>query len=806
MESYNNSILNEVTWVSASAGTGKTTSLVHRVIELLNYKATNIVCITFTKSATKEIKNRIDQELCRVLMLSDEQIYKEINYIPKEKINIFNLRTAINKINYNQDILQVHTIHSFCYRIIKNFALEANLSPNITIFDPIEQNLITDEIINTDLYIAAKYINKPIGQLLRNLQKVIFHASNAQNINHILVEIINQSGNVYKEINSIENIKIRRIISSLIRKIEQNLITDEIINTDLYIAAEYTNKEIGQCLRNLPETIFHPSNAQNINRILVEIINHSGNLEKKISSIENINLRRIILFLISKYELDKKVKNKIDYKDIIEKVKYLLLESEHKDGIKYDLNRSVQHLLIDETQDNSKAQWDIINALYEDSIAQHENDINRSLFICGDIKQSIYSFQGGNYKLFSQNKKDLEEQLPFVGKKVNNLELNKSYRSTENIIKFVNMIFENNYQEYFNNTYTTHIANRNIRGIVEIWPIIDKYKKPSYKKWQVNYIDNISNKNILAEQIASKIKHMISNNHIILSTGKPAQKSDFMVLIRKRSDFVSLLMNKLKLKNIPVLGPENELLKKNIVSADLINFGKFLLQPHNNFLFATALKSSLFMYSEQDLLLLKTCNDYPSMLSKAISKKIFHDIIDIYKYAKNMESLSIFRLYRYITAKCRDNIASRLGNENLDILDNFLSITLKFELENIPSLQKFIHWIDNNDITIKYNKNNNAVRIMTIHSAKGLQSPIVFLTDTNSIPKSDNEYDEYIRLLYVAITRPADELYITGYLDDGGKGSKVIEGSWYGIVSNDDIKTQMKSRTNDDGTIIYYIS
>jgi ATP-dependent helicase/nuclease subunit A len=163
----------------------------------------------------------------------------------------------------------------------------------------------------------------------------------------------------------------------------------------------------------------------------------------------------------------------------------------------------------------------------------------------------------------------------------------------------------------------------------------------------------------------------------------------------------------------------------------------------------------------------------------------------------------------------RQRLLARLGWEAADPIDEFLAQALRYERDHVPTLQGFLHWLDSGELEVKREGatgERDEVRIMTVHGAKGLQAPIVFLPDTMQIPISrpvllwpegdagplwspsaeyrdelvtslragvaNAETEEYRRLLYVALTRAEDRLYITGW-----KGARTEPADcWYRLV------------------------
>jgi ATP-dependent helicase/nuclease subunit A len=492
----------------------------------------------------------------------------------------------------------------------------------------------------------------------------------------------------------------------------------------------------------------------------------------------------------------KQQSNSLDYDDLISLTRKLLNNSEYSDWISYKLDGGIDHLLLDEAQDTSSTQWQIINKITEEFFYQHEKP--RSFFIVGDAKQSIFSFQGADPKLFNE----MNHYLP---SEVIRVSLNKSYRSGIKILQLVDKIFNNPAIKPLVTSidpFIKHIAHKDIEGKIEIWPlIIDKEAKedtPWAMPSDFMHLDGLTSQDILAKNIAEYIERQVID------------PGDVLVLTRRRTGFVNSIISELKLRNIPVNGLDRLALIEHKAILDLVALINVILYPLDDFNLAIVLKSPIFGITEEELLNL-CYNRSASLWESLQDKKILEELIVLSK------EKTLFEFFFDIleSKDIRPKFEREFGIEVNDVLDSFLDLVVQFEKENISCLQLFLDYLNNNKTEVKRDLSHSKgqVRIMTVHGAKGLQAKTVILADTTSLPhnfdsiiwlndrnlvwsgrekyyskssieakeiKMANEYAEYIRLLYVALTRAEENIIICGTY----KAPEAPNRSWYHIVHN----------------------
>ena len=308
-------------------------------------------------------------------------------------------------------------------------------------------------------------------------------------------------------------------------------------------------------------------------------------------------------------------------------------------------------------------------------------------------------------------------------------------------------------------------------------------------------------------------------NDILPSRGTPVEAGDIMILVRRRNQIVAELVRALKEHGVPVAGVDRLILTEHIAVQDLITVARFVLLPEDDLNLACLLKSPLMKLSEEELFELSYDRGNYSLFQQ-IQKHRPEIAEKLFLILNQADKMPVFEFFSYLLGPLngRENFISRLGEEVNEALDEFLALTLTFEETQIPSLQNFLKWITNRKVEIKRDLDQsgiNAVRIMTVHASKGLQGNIVFLPDTRNLskkrdtfiwtknnlpifvassslktPEIDELYDdfddaqlqEHNRLLYVALTRAKDRLYICGWDNKKSKKNEEFSLNWYDII------------------------
>ncbi|HJN59638.1 MAG TPA: double-strand break repair helicase AddA [Alphaproteobacteria bacterium] len=537
------------------------------------------------------------------------------------------------------------------------------------------------------------------------------------------------------------------------------------------------------------------------------------------------------------YGQEKSARAVLDYGDQIMETSNLLSREGIAPWVLYKLDGGLDHILVDESQDTSPLQWSVIAALAEEFFAgESAHEGARTIFAVGDEKQSIFSFQGADPEALAATRAQFRRQVEDARRQWREVPLERSFRSTAAVLGAVDAVFagadaapgvvrpeESMHHE---------AARIGQGGLVEIWPLAVPRAGREDAAWALPVKrragDNPSAR--LAGTIAAKISGWLEAGQReggegwLESENRPIRAGDIMVLVRQRGSFVAALVRALKARNVDVAGVDRMKLTEQLAVMDLMALGDFLLLPSDDLTLAALLKGPFIGFYEDRLFDLAWRRGKQSLWRALSARRAenpdfsrAHTVLSDLLASADFRSPFEFYAEFLGAGGARAQLLTRLGAEAADPIDEFLSAALAYERAHPPSLQGFLHWLRAAQSELKRDPEQarNEVRVMTVHGAKGLQAPIVLLPDTMSLPRDRRtilwteaaesgalplwpgrrareekvsralrerarrrDMDEYRRLLYVAMTRAEDRLYICGW-----QGVKTPpEGCWNQLV------------------------
>ncbi len=879
--------INNSIWVAASAGSGKTTILVDRLLSLFinNVDISKIICITFTKTAAHEMKERIYNKLAKWTIMDDDTLKGEIkrviglnnNEIVPENL-LKQSKTLFARLIDNIDDLKIFTIHSFCQQIISRFPIEAGILPNFEVIEGYKVNELVQKSIeetfeniekNSEVYPYIKNLildnsednfyelinylieKRKIFEYIKeydyenDLKKLfkIYH----KNKDEILNNFLNYDfSNIQELVEFIENGKDftdnqRKNFESVATFLNnKNNITDKenivLEYVNVFLTSEFKKRNFSAKNNNIIKKI----NNDFLKNILLEEQDRCYELMQNLDNFKyfelSLSIIKVNLKIIDNYKKLKENNSYLDFDDLITITLKLLQNTEYSAWVNFKLDNGIEHVLVDEAQDTSNLQWEIIKSITGDFFSgETKNENERTLFVVGDEKQSIYSFQDADPDIFNEKYEFYKELIEESGKIFCKVNLQCSFRSLNSILKFVDAVFQDKIYSQKISKQDDKIVHNNIRtglGLVELWPQLS-VKNEKQDSWGLNFDNTIEIKNfeLLASKIVEKIGDLLNSNRAIIDRTGEKRKikySDIMILVKTRNKILlSYLIRQLNRKNIPNSGYDRLNLFDNIIIQDFIALFKFILFQNDDLSLANLIKSPFLNLKEEDLY--------------ELCKKKEEDKITLFEVLKNTEKykeqydflinviekskiLNIYDLCFYILENCniRLKIIERFDKNINIILNNFLDFIKNYEKDNITTtLLSFLYFLENNKNEIKKDLDNaeNQVKIMTIHSSKGMQAPIVFIADCNTgiaenqdklffydeygyrLPiykksskselikeiKDNNGYKihaEYFRLFYVAITRAENELYLCSTGIEKNEEKEEKKNTWYDISKN----------------------
>ncbi|MFV9838826.1 MAG: UvrD-helicase domain-containing protein [Aaplasma endosymbiont of Hyalomma asiaticum] len=830
----------EFVWISASAGTGKTRMLVHRVIRLLMSEQENILCLTFTNAAAHEIRERIFNITKEWLLLSDDKLAEILKTNYYQDVCPLLCRRARNLFFKLPRILKVQTVHSFCKSVISSFPIETGVASNFlvrdlsesypSVFSQLLHNFsevgihleqVACELKESTLFdLIYKIIRKrcdfhPVSEVTSSHLKLdSFHCPNE--ILHALENGGIRDKDICCKLRSWNNSKNRTH-----RDIEKYL--------QIFICIKSLEKKEISSIVSKKTLLSFPHIEKLIAREQERLLEFAEQYYTHRISKRTFHIMHVVNHCIALYNKDKNLHNFVSYDDIIRTTQQLLSSADYKDWVLFCLDSSINHILVDESQDNSLEQWSIIAQLCSEFFSGWSSNTNkRSLFVVGDVKQSIYGFQNARPDYFHL----MRQYFTAKSEKAIIIQLSDSFRSTPPILYLVDKVFNTlREQVSFQSKEIKHHSQRvHDSGYVEVWPILSTEQRKKNNAWDVidnskelSCCNNTENNLLLAKTIANTICSWLEGRRLLAARNRPVEAGDILILVRQRSSFVDHMISELKRKNVAVADRDRFNIMEYLAIKDLVNLGEFLLLPDNDMALATLLKSPILQYTDDILLEMtkdntETCSLWNRLQKFAPTKHVADYLSSLITMSRTGSPLD---LYLFVLLQHKEKFILRFGTAAETVIEEFINLLIEYGSHNPNMLETFIHWIKNTNHVAKseIGAHKNAVRIMTVHGAKGMQAPIVFLPDTTSVPKCDlqivfdeqnaplwcandtntpckqlraikkqEEYNEYLRLLYVAMTRAEDELYIAGA---GTANSK----SWYKIISEACTESFKKKRS-----------
>jgi ATP-dependent helicase/nuclease subunit A len=882
-------------WVAANAGSGKTHVLAQRVIRLLlrGTQPEKILCLTYTKAAAANMANRVFETLAQWTPLSDAELDAQIAGIEGRKPDArqrTHARRLFAKALDTPGGLKVQTIHAFCTRLLHQFPFEADVAARFEVLDERTQSELIDRLRMSALLEAAA---KPDSALGRALATAITMAAD-QTFAEVIVEAIGQHDAIEAWIKRAGSVAAAMTELSRALGIEPDetsaAIAEEFSSGSLIAPSEYPaviaaleqgskgDKEHAarfDSLRLLQgsekirvyQSVFCTADLEPRKNIVTKTIreNHPALFQRLLAEQERVcaliarrravetrertsALVMIAAEVIVRYRAEKNRRGLLDYDDLIDKTLRLLADVDAA-WVHYKLDLGIDHVLIDEAQDTSAKQWEIVARLVAEFAAgAGAREVTRSIFAVGDEKQSIFSFQGAEPRQFAERRGQFQRHYEASGLEFRRREFKHSFRSGANILGAVDTVFRA--REVFVSVTTDeagippHTAVREQSpGLVEFWPMIEPDEKVQIEGWDAPFDETseASPRMRLAQRIARTVKIWI--NKLPVADGRAARAGDILVLVRQRGALFEAIISELKKAGIEVAGADRLVLTQHIAVMDLMRLADALLLPDDDLALASVLKSPLFGLTEEQLFALAygRKGSLRAALRARANDLEFQDAnARLERYAA-WAGQPPFSFYAGILGSDggRGRFYARLGPEAADALDEFLEHALTYEREEAPTLQGFVAWLRAGDTQVKRDMDiaRDEVRVMTVHGAKGLEAPIVILADTTTPPKGPREprllsfplpnaapdtpaslvwagrkvddpaaiataratavraaEDEYRRLLYVAMTRAADRLVVAG-----SRGvNRIPDGCWYQLIETA-LKAEAVEEPADDG-------
>jgi ATP-dependent helicase/nuclease subunit A len=791
-------------FVSANAGSGKTHVLAQRVIRLMldgapeGVDPSKILCITYTKAAAANMAARVYDQLKGWIALDDDALDQVMQEIGVSGIDAAKRRRARRLFAAALETpggLKVETIHAFCTRLLQQFPFEADVAAHFSVLEERAQSEMLERARMAALLEAAAAPETPLG---RALKVAVAAAADTR-----LVEVINEAtATRAKLIGWIEG-GLERAVEQLsaalgidadddLTRVEKDIIDgphlplscwadavrifekgskndcDQAGRLSAAIAASGERRiEHYFCvfltqdkeLRDRPITgklaTRYPEFAERLNaekdRVIQLVTRRNGIVCRE----RTAALITIAAEVIRRYVQEKERRGLLDYDDLIEKTHRLLTQCS-PNWVHYKLDLGLDHILVDEAQDTSEKQWDIIKQLVAEfgADADAREPRRRTVFAVGDEKQSIFSFQGAAPREYDAARRYFEERFRGCDVAWRFVRFDHSFRSGENVLGAVDEVFR--FPELYRSISSgrdgklIHLALPGaVPGEVEIWPLIEPDPSPDMTAWDAPFdaVSETSPQVKLAARIAATVRDFIDSGAPIGPERRPMRCGDVLILVRQRGPLFGAIIRALKNNGVAVAGADRLVLTEHIAIIDLMALADALLLPQDDLALAIALKSPLFGFDDDLLFELAWERRFSlraALAARAAEREEFAaaDAL-LRRWEAQAHHQHPFAFFAWLLGpeQGRRKIFARLGLEAADALDEFLELALEYQTHEAPSLQGFLAWLRSATTVVKRDMETtrDEVRVMTVHGAKGLEAPVVILADTTTPPKGSHQ-------------------------------------------------------------------
>ncbi|MCV2867263.1 double-strand break repair helicase AddA [Defluviimonas sp. WL0002] len=850
------------TWLSANAGSGKTRVLIDRVARLLldGTEPQRILCLTYTKAAASEMQNRLFGRLGEWAMLPEPQLRAALANLgatgPVDAEALARARRLFARAIETPGGLKIQTIHSFCAALLRRFPVEAGVSPDFTEMDDRTAALLRAEIVEElaagdDIgavdalasLVSGDDIDPFLADLGRNsdafaqpltraevfelfalpagfdraaLLAEVFKGSESS-LFGVLVPLLAASGpNDAKAAAKLAAANFAAPDEHVLTVLESVLLTGEGAKAPFSAKiGSFPTKGLreGKAAALMPEL-----------DALMERVEAARHLRIALGAAERtLALHRFAGAFLPRYAARKAGQGRLDFDDLITRAAALLGDRSVASWVLFRLDGGIDHVLVDEAQDTSPAQWKVIERLTEEFTAgEGARGTLRTIFVVGDKKQSIYSFQGADLKEFDGMRNHFTAKFAALGRAMEDMELLHSFRSADAILRVVDLTFGDQTNHGLGGA-PRHLAfHAGKPGRVDLWDPIPKPEKVAPDAWYdpVDILPDAHEHVVLARKIAAEIRRMIDAGTTLLEKSGPRRihEGDFLILVQRRGPLFAEIIRACKAERLEIAGADRLKLGGELAVKDLAALLSFLALQEDDLSLAAALRSPLFGWTEGQLYDLAHKRPAKVYLWEALRNRrdAFPQTLavldDLRKWADFLRPYEL--LERILTRHGgRQRLLARLGPEAEDGIDALLAQALSYERTEVPSLTGFLVWMQTDEVEVKrrLDSASRAIRVMTVHGAKGLEAPIVILPDTArrgeqsrdeiyvtgqgialwKTPAAespalisdlrdefrDRQRQERMRLLYVAMTR-AESWLIVCAAGETGAG----EDSWYALI------------------------
>ena len=813
-------------FVSANAGSGKTHVLTERVVRLLLSKVepSKILCLTYTKAAAAEMSGRVFARLAKWATAEDADLAAEIARLdgrPPTPERMIVARRLFAEALETPGGLKIQTIHAFCEAILHQFPLEANVPGHFEVLDDAESMALLAEARRLLITGAARKAPGEAASALADAFASALTLAGEWGLDQLIGEIVNRRDAIRRHLDEAGGID---AAVALLRN-ALGLEPGEDEAAILAAADDAPSFDAGFCdsAMSLAAASSKPTDAKFHDRLqalrdagtpdarlaalkalcltakgtpykpssvatkavadalpdfperLQQLADHVQAIDERLASLRLFRASAAALVIADAFERDyailKRRRGRLDFEDLIVRTAELLTRSAASAWVHYKLDQGIDHVLIDEAQDTSPRQWQVMRQLVEEFFAgAGAREVTRTVFAVGDEKQSIYSFQGASPRMFADEQRAMRQRAEAAEARFEEVRLTQSFRTAADVLRAVDTVFadaENRKGLSSGDEPPAHqTARGEAPGLVEIWPVYQAEEQPQSRDWlqAIDYEPANSPANRLARRIAAQIGDWIGDPIAHKGAVRPLAAGDVIVLVRKRSGFVAAMAKALRDAGIPVAGADRLVITDHIAVKDLMALGRTVANFEDDLSFAAVLKSPFFDFTDDDLMglalsrerheplslgLRRICGPeglarvpefVPDETTEAFLAKCRYALTRLDELRARSGFETIFAFYARILGPegGRARLTRRLGSDSGEVIDAFLDLALADEEAGEPGLDAFLARLAAAPPSIKreMEQGRGEVRIMTTHASKGLEAAVVFLVDPGSAPFS----------------------------------------------------------------------
>ncbi|NJC06377.1 ATP-dependent helicase/nuclease subunit A [Sphingomonas kaistensis] len=858
--------------LSASAGTGKTQVLTARVLRLLleNASPESILCLTFTKAAAAEMAERVGGRLAYWIGLDDAGLGAELVALGVTPTGamLARARQLFATVLDCPGGLRIQTIHSFCQTLLAAFPSEAGITPGFRPIEGREEEALVertlaalaersdagDRAFLADLEILASRLGEAdVRTYLRRCAGSVEGMARFDRLDAIEAELRDMMGLPEDGVEEVVAARCHddefdcsalQALADAYRRWGTKTAEAIIPEIDGWLAlpaaercrelqrfAQATVLTGSGSRRSVKNLVKHWPDAQEESDALCEKV------EELLGLLRGDALVRLLAAglragkrFADAYAAAKRAEGVADFDDLIRWSRNLLAQEGMGEWIRFKLDRRTDHLLVDEAQDTNESQWAIVKALTEEYWSgQGAGPEHRTLFMVGDFKQAIYGFQGTDPAEFERARAFFRDAAAGGAMPFRSLSISRSFRSAQAVLDVVDMVLGQLTHSRIGlpEEAPPHLSFHAGRaGSVEVWPPFEHVSPDDEGDGEEKWEDEARRR--YASELADWIKAEIDRAPVLASTGRPLSPGDILVLVRSRANLAPLLVARLFERNVRTAGLDRLVLSEPLAVQDLLAAIRFAVQPLDDLNLANLLVSPLVGWSQEQLYELagreRRRRLWEELGHRSGERPDFtfarETLADLLRVADFTGPHAFLERILSGPLDGRRKLLARLGRQARDPISELIAAAIQFEGGEPVTLQQFLAWLSHGKLEVKRDPEGrgDAVRIMTVHGAKGLEAPLVILADATANPselggnsaildvpsesgrfpiirprkdevappfdgvlaaEKARDLEEHFRLLYVALTRAGEKLVVAGLKTF----RRISDDSWHSSVS-----------------------